>query len=371
MKYAKVVAAVVLCCLSVSCKDDDVDAARSFRMGFSPFPYDISLEAVEQTYSNISIHGDIINHHFDNGVPWVEALNGEPFSANIQGDWNFRKAFTPHHHQVLVSVAALNPDRNGMAKYRGDSDDMALPSPWDTYSFSSMEVRTAYTNYCKRTIEFFEPDYFNMNVEANLLHFLKPELWSDFLQFHQYVYQQLKSEFPQLTIFTSITGAHLLEGYFDGNDVSLQRLAALQLLEHSDLYGISFYPFLSKFLGAPYPENSLDQLFALSNKPIAIAETGYPAQTFNLEVEDGIVVTIEGTPQKQDAYLNDMLTACSSADVRFVIYFCVRDYDQMWQGAGSPTNIFIAWRDTGLLDENGQERMALTTWKAYFQKPLR
>jgi hypothetical protein len=225
-----------------SCDDDNPPSSRSFRMGFTPFPYDISLEAVEETYSNITTNGDIINHHFDNGVPWVEAFSGSPFSDNVMNDWTYRKAHTPASLKVCLSVSALRTERDGLALYRGSLDDMDLPDPWNTYSFANTEVRDAYLNYCKRIIDFFQPDYFNMNVEANLLHFMDPSQWTGFMQFHQHVYQNLKSAYPDLPVFCSITGAHLLDNYFDGKDASLERLAALQLLEYSDMYALSFLP---------------------------------------------------------------------------------------------------------------------------------
>ena len=358
--------------ISFACKEDDTssDPSRSFLMGFTPFPYDVTLEAVQETYSNISKHADIINHHFDNGVPWEEALRGQAFSSNILSDWNFRKGNTPSSSKVLVSVSVLNGERNGLAKYRGQTDDEPLTYPWNTYSFSHPDVRLAYVNYCKRLIEFFNPEYFNMNIEANLLYHNNPTLWNDFVSFHEYVYKELKLSHPNLSIFSSVSGTHLLEGYFDGNDVLAQRVAANQILEFSDLYGISFYPYLSKVLGNPYPSNTFDELFGLNTKPIAIAETGYPAQNFNINMS-GVSVSIQSDESKQQQYVEDLMEACSKRDTKLIINFIVRDYDELWKYLGSEENITIAWRDTGFLNEQGKERSGFSVWKNYFKKPLK
>jgi hypothetical protein len=370
MKFVKSVFLFALFFLSISCHEDKPKPSRSFYMGFTPFPFDLSLEAVESTYSNITTNGDIINHHFDNGVPWTEALNDNAFSDNVMNDWNFRKQHTPSTHRVYLSVSALNPDRNGLALYHGASDNLPLESPWNTYSFSSNEVKTAYLNYCKRIIDFFEPDYFNMSIEANLLHFLEPTKWTDYVQFHQYIYESLKSAYPSLPIFCSITGAHILEGYFDGSDVSLERLAALQILAYSDMFAISFYPYISKYLGNPYPKESFDELFKISSKPLAIAETGYPAQSFTMDTNNS-QVTVESDEAKQDLFINDLLKSCNEHNATFVISFVVRDYDQLWEDLGSKNDITIAWRDSGLIDEQGRERESFATWKDYFARPLR
>jgi hypothetical protein len=336
-------------------------------MGFTPFPYEISLEAVNTVYAHLNTDADIINHHFDNGVPWVEALTGAPFHQQIVDDWNFRKEKTNANHKVYLSLGPLNFTRNGLAAYRGAADNMPLPAPWDTYRFSQPPVKTAYLNYCKRSIDFFQPDYFNMAIEGNLLYALNPPLWNDFLEFHQYIFEQLKLAYPDLPVFTSIVGAQLLPDFIDGNDHVQQRLAALQLLEHSDYYGISFYPFMSKYLGNPFPEAAWDELFEISDKPIAIAETGYPAQTFSMNPGSGLV-TVESDQAKQQKFVQDMLEACERRKALFVIQFVIRDYDQLWAEIGSPTDINIAWRDTGLYDENGVGRSALTTWKNYLAR---
>jgi hypothetical protein len=228
-------------------------------------------------------------------------------------------------------------------------------------------VKTAYLNYCKRAIDFFEPDYFNMAIEANLLYVNNQLVWSDYLELHIYIYQELKSAYPDLPIFTSVVGAYLLEDFIEGNDHVQQKLAVLQLMDYSDYYGISFYPYLSAYLAKPYPENALEDLFSISTKPLAIAETGYVAQSFSINNGAGLT-TIESDPIKQQKYISDLLTACENRQTKFVINYAIRDYDQLWVKIGSPTDINIAWRDSGLYDENGNPRPALTTWKEFLSK---
>ncbi|NOG49226.1 MAG: hypothetical protein HND48_07100 [Chloroflexi bacterium] len=49
------------------------------------------MEAVQYTYDRIAEDADLIVQHFDNGVPWPEALDGAPFAQAIQDDWAFRR----------------------------------------------------------------------------------------------------------------------------------------------------------------------------------------------------------------------------------------------------------------------------------------
>lgn len=358
----------------LSCNKDTPTPAtetRTFYLGFTPFPYEATLAAVEYSYLKIGQDADIINHHFDNQVPWVEAEKNSPFHANIINDWAYRKANTPVGHKKYLSVGSLNLLRNGLADYRAEKEDMLLPAPWNTYKFSDQPVKAAYLNYCKRIVDFFKPDYFNMAIEANLLYYNRPDLWNDYMVFHQYVYTQLKLTYPTLTLFSSVTGIQMIDGALTGNDYLKQREAAKQVLAFSDLYGLSFYAYLSNYLGNPYPAGIFKELFSLSDKPLAVAETGYTAQTFTIEAQPGAFVTINSDADKQEKYFRDLFEACTERKALFVINFVVRDYDQLWKSVGSPTDLAIAWRDTGLYDENGNARKAYDTWKLYLARPYK
>lgn len=350
-----------------SCNKDDDPQTRSFYIGFTPMPYEISEQSADYTYEKIESDADIINHHFDTGVPWDEALRDLPFHQNIVEDWNFRKTKTSPSHKVYLSVSPLNSLRTGLASYRGESLNMSLSPPWDSYTFSHPDVRTAYLNYCHRIIDFFEPDYFNMAIEANLFFVNKPDQWSSYLNFHELIYNELKKSYPDLPIFSSVAGAYLLPDFIDDNDHVEQRLAVLQLMAYSDYYGISFYPYLSTFLGNPYPANTFDELFSISDQPVVISETGYAAQSFTMDAGSN-VITIVSDQDKQQQYIKDLLQACERRKALFVINFAVRDYDQLWKQIGSPSGIDIAWRDSGLYDENGVPRPALSTWKQYLAR---
>ena len=60
---------------------DSVEAAakeRAFRMGFTAFPHDMTLEGVTAAKNFVRDNADILSVHFE-GVPWLEAHTGKPF----------------------------------------------------------------------------------------------------------------------------------------------------------------------------------------------------------------------------------------------------------------------------------------------------
>lgn len=340
---------------------------RPFLLGFTPFPYAISVEAVDYTYAALAAEGDLMVHHFDNGVPWPEALDGN-ITAHIQDDWNYRRAKTPAGHTVMVALTPINFERTGLAPYRGTADDQPLPSPWDSYGFDHPAVAAAYLNYVEEAIAFFQPDYLNIGIEVNLLARNNPSQWEPYLALHRAVYAALKADHPALPIFVSLTGIDLLEGYTDA-DPAMQRRAFADIIAYTDIFALSMYVYFTRYMTAEIPADMFDKLAALTDRPLAVAETGYPAQTFSIQISAEARLTFESDAARQEAFIRFLLAEAAQHNFLFVINFIVRDYDALWEQIGAPEDISIAWRDTGLFDEEGAERPALAVWRAWLALP--
>ncbi|MBZ0275376.1 MAG: hypothetical protein K8I60_04495 [Anaerolineae bacterium] len=340
-------------------------APRHFHLGFTPFPYDISLEAVHYTYETIATNADMIVHHLDNGVPWVEALSGAPFSDHLMNDWDDRMARTPDGMTVFLTLTPISINRDGLAPYRGTADDMPLPSPWDSYAFNDPDVKTAFLNYVLRAVDFFHPDYLAIGIESNLLLNKAPEKWDAYLELHQYVYTEVKARYPDLPVMATLFGLSFLDGYRSEDNHADQMAALDQIMPYSDFFALSLYPYMSRYMTGPLPPTLFDALFSLSDKPLAISETGYPAQTFSLF--NG-TLTFESTPEKQAAYIESLLAEADARQMVFVNNFILRDYDALWEKIGGG-DLATVWRDTGLFDEDGSARLALDVWRAALARP--
>lgn len=344
---------------------DDQFAPRPYLLGFTPFPYDTTTSAVADTYAGIARDADLITHHFDEGIPWPEALANTDYSLNIQNDWQWRRNNTPANHHVYVAITPANISRDGLALYRGEQNDMPLPAPWDTYTFDHADVKAAFLNYAIDVIEYFQPDYFAIGIEVNLLLTNTPAHWQPYLSLHRHVYSELKLRYPDLPIFASVFGVALLEGYRAEDDHAAQRLALQSLMQYSDYYAIALYPFMSKYLTNSIPNAMYTDLFSLSDKPIAIAETGYPAESFS--IMNG-TLQFNSTPAKQRNFIERLLREAEQRNFVFVTNFIWRDYDAIWEKMGRP-DIAAIWRDTGFYDAAGVPRDALQYWKDMLSRP--
>lgn len=333
---------------------------RRFSMGFTPFPWDISLEAVATTYEGIVTCGDMIAHHIEGGVPWPEALEDKPFSTHLENDWRLRKERTPKDYMVYVALNCLNMGRNGVALYHGEREDMPLPDAFKDKQLNDPAVKTAYLNYCRRAVKHFNPDYLAIGIEVNELTYNTPEMWPGFVELYTYVYGELKKSNPALPIFATMTLHSLLR-----EDVKeLQREKIKQFLPLNDIAGISFYSFINT-LGKPErPQEAFDWLHNfIEGKPIAITETAFPAESTRLGDEQA---TLPGDPENQAAYVETLLDNAKRNDYLFVVWFLYRDYDALWEKIkATAPGWAVAWRDSGMVDGEGNRRPALDVWKRF------
>jgi hypothetical protein len=343
-------------------------AERAFYMGFTPFPYDVGAAAVTDTAAQLPRNADLIAHHLDEGIPWVEALSGEPLGTALADEWAYRRA-TSGDLQMYVAITPIDISRSMMAPYYGSGGVEALPAPWNAYTFDHPDVKAAYLAYARRVIDYFEPDYLAIGIEANGLLTNRPDAWPAYLALHQHVYTRLKADHPDLPIMVSLVGTALLEGYTDTDDHAAQMTALAAILPYTDYFALSLYPYLSVYTTESLPADLFDRLTALSDKPLAIAETGYPAQSFTVTLPDG-PYTFASTPAKQAAYMSLLLEAAQAYEFRFVVNFILRDYDRVWEALGRDETLAI-WRDTGIYDEVGTLRPAGELWLDWLARPVR
>lgn len=338
---------------------------RPFYMGMTPNPYEYTPEAKEETYRILDEHTDIIVHHFDSGIPWPEALRGEPYKEQVEKDLRYRTAKLGEGRRVYLAIAPLDHQRSHLAGYWGESPSMPRTGEWKDKAYDDPEVITAYLNFCRDLIGRFEPQYFNYGVEANLS-WTDPEdpAFRSFLAFAERVYTTLKAEYPDLPVFLSLVKKGPVE---PPAAVEINR----RLLQYSDLVAVSTYPFLVD-LGSLEADPAYmpgDWFYSMASldpgKPFAVAETGYIAE--DLYVPDSEVL-LKGTEEWQADYVRLLLRECDALDTEFVTWFVPRDYDRaseyLKEVGGFPEWVHL-WRDCGLLDGEGRARESLGVWDAW------
>lgn len=335
---------------------------RSFYMGFTGFPYDLTSAALQKTYKDVNEHGDIYLNHLDHGVPWQEALVGAPFPNEVQTTLYEAVEARRPGNKFFLSATATSQERNKIANYWNDhGTHQPLSGHWMDMPFDDPMVIKAYLNYCRRIIDFSDPDYFAYGIEINASFRENSRAFKAYLTFADTVYHTLKNEYPNLPIMLTFQ-----DQSFVNSRNELMELTS-RLLPYTDYIAMSTYPFWQY----DYPKRDADPtLFAVDwlkdfraldpNKPFAISETGYNAEDL---VIDNFGVRIRGTEEWQKEYVLKLLRQAEELKASFVCWFVFRDYDLLYDKYYSQDDLTKIWRDNGLIDGLGHERPAFQVWK--------
>ncbi|HVE41641.1 MAG TPA: hypothetical protein VNM14_17245 [Planctomycetota bacterium] len=338
---------------------------RSFAMGFTPFPYARTLQAVQDTWAVIGSDGDLVTFHFDDGVPWQPADEQTAYPTDYLNELNGQSAAAPPGQRRYLAITPINFLRTGLAQNRTGSGGVALTPPWDGYAFNDPHVIGAYTRHCEKMISIFHPDYMAFAVEVNLLAYFTPAKWAGFVTLAQSVYTSLKAAHPTLPIFMSLQA----DSYFV--DPVAQGAAIAQVLPYTDFIALSAYPYSMNADPANIRPDLFSTLAAMApSKPFAIAETGWAAE----DVTAPYPQVIPETPARQQAYVEFLLRECTKLDAVFINWFMTRDYDDLWTAEIQflPDNSLVRlWKDIGLYDGAGNPRPALATWRSTLALPRR
>ena len=351
---------------TLSAQDEET---RCYYMGFTPFPWDTTVDAIMDTAQFIVENGDIISQHLEQGVPWTEALDDNSFHPNMMKDWQGRKDISKNK-KIFLSLTPLNEGRNAMEMYRGKDEDMPVPKPFKDKVFNDPIIKKAYHNYCHRAVKFFQPDYLAIGIEVNELFRNSPNLWSPFVELYKDTYTELKKDYPDLPIFFTVSLHNLTNPSW--KDREKQQDEIKKLLEYTDILGISYYPFMAG--QSEKPTKTLDWIRKFTDKPLAITETGFPAEDIVLKTYK---MTISGSSEKQATYFKTLLKQGNQDGYLFVIAFLYRDYDALFKSIAPQLekraltlDIFSVWKDCGMVDENGVKRPSYDIWTSYFNRKV-
>ena len=344
----------------ISCSGDDNSPGpagnRDFAMGFTTWSFGPNQQDVDDTYAFIGNQADIYAEHIDNSIPWNAWINDLPlppeFTNEITGKANKKIA----GKKLLLSVSILNSNRDELA-----SDfDGSIP---DYTSFSDSDIENAYFKHISYLMDQFEPDYLVIAIEVNELRLRSPDKWDGYKTMINNVTQRVRQERSGLSIAESVSLHNLYEPDTDDPETYINDI--ISHMNQMDFAAISYYPFLKNQRTSEAFQQTLDFLHNRINRPIAFVETAHLAE--NLIIPN-LNVSIAGDPQEQNTYLETLLNNAETNDYEFIIWWAHRDFDALWETFPEEIkDLGQIWRDTGLLDENGEERPAFETWKSRFE----
>ena len=336
-------------------------------MGFTPWPYDATQMAVDDTNQRIQDSGDMVAHHITVGVPWEAALNQTPYHPNVEAEIAGRLNMLQPGKAVFLAIDSLNQNRDALAPNWGASFNEPLPSPWDTRPFDNLFVSAAYTNFAIDLIFRFRPLYFNYGTEISELMLNDPVAFDQYVEFARVTYTVLKAIHPGVQMMVSIAikspGSAEMATIAAGFD---------RIRDYVDVVGVSAYPYVffdhaDKGNPANLPGDWLSQIQDIAQgKPIAVTENGWAAEDL---VIPAFSVNVPSNENFQADYAARMLSESEQLGMEFVIWWTLTDFDAFWDGDLNQDPVARIWRDIGLVDENLVNRPSFAIWQNWYGRP--
>ncbi len=347
--------------INSECKEgDEVESIdeRQFEMGFSTWSFGPGSQDREKTYDFIFENGDIYSEQVDDRIPWTAWINDEPLPEEFVDDINFRVSQADQSKQMILSVSLLNTGRDDIIEdWNGESISYS--------TISDLEIEDAYFSHLCYLIDRFNPDYLVAVMEANdLLINGSQQKWIEYQLLMDKIRPRIRSKYPDLKISESITLHNFYNPEVDNPDDFIEELSAY--MSKSDFAAISFYPFFKGLHSKRDFQKAFDFLHEQVNLPIAFIETTHLPEDLSISSFD---LNIKSDECEQKDYLEILLKNADDHNYDFIIWWAHKDFDKLWDTFPEEVkDIGKLWRDTGLIDEDGNERAAFSTWKDAFRK---
>ena len=336
---------------------------RPFYMGFTLWPADLSDQGIQTAQEFAYAHGDIVSIVLIGGIPWPEALNGKPFSKNVQDSMSYRP---PAGKKLFLSISPLDRDRRALSPYWGDKDNLPLPKPWDKEPLNSPRVKKAYLNFLLRAVQTMRPDYLAIGVESNVLLTREPAKWRQFKELYRDSYRALKKAHPTLPVFFTTEVLHYKKLTKEAKGTDQER-EVTELMKQSDLFAMSVYPHMSTELPRPIPGNFFD-FASRFKKPIAVSESGMTSRNVPMR-SYGLV--LNGSDVDQEQFTELLLKTAASNQYEFVINFATTDFERLVAKLRPPQDdIARIWAFTGMQTGDKKPKPAQAQWDAYLRAKL-
>ncbi len=345
--------------------------------GFTAFPHDYTEQSADQVHALVLPNETLYAQHMDQCLPWYEVVAGAPFPKWLQGDLaeiNSRKTAK----QVLyVAMTPTANDRVSLAAACGAEEGQERDPPPEIAGqpFDSPAIEAAYLAYVRRIIDTLKPAYVNIGIEMSELALEHPDQWPAFERLFRSTVDGLRQSHPKVKVGLEL----VLQSIMKPAVGDMVKPAA----EYGDYVGISFYPYGSAFgeaRGAPALPPPPEQwrtpfrfLRGWTNKPVAIAETGYASADERIDAAGGL--DFPGDPALQQAFLTDLIDEAVHERWLFVVWFVPVDYTKLLaklEAMGIGADWMKIWVRAGLWDSDLNPKPAFGVWPQWrSQKSIR
>ena len=323
-------------------------SARSFMMGFSSLPRELSADSYADAIDFAGDNGDIVL--IQRTVPWSNFLPGADISDDTANNTaSERDAIAAND---LALFFAIDPTDGATGRDRL----VDLPLSHAGKRFDDADVRAAFVSYAEYVAINYKPAYLALGVEMNLYYEKNADDFENFKSLYSAAYDVVKAASPdtQVTVTLQYEDLQALLPREDTHFADWQLVKAFE--PKMDVAAISTYPSFAFGDAAAIPENYYSQLRAFTDKPIVIAEMGFSSAPGQQGLNSG-------TEAAQAAFLERVLDDAGRLSMPAVVWFAI------WDPAYARDTAFSAFQSIGLRRTDDTGKPAWNAWAAAARRP--
>ncbi len=319
------------------CQKDETKAARGFSL--SPFGFPLDFSKIYEFFSEAST--------FQNGAVmwngnWRDSLaeSGEipAAAAAIESVKNY--CFTPY---------AVFGWKSGTTLFLDHPDNA-------TNNWTNINTRAAMKNMLVAYVTTYKPKFIFLGNETDFFYEAYQADYANWLTFYNDAYDAIRAASPSTLVGPVFNFEHIAgQGTLTGWTTAYWGALTDHDFTRVDVVGVTVYPFFEHANAADVPVDYLQPLIdRIAGKPIAITETGWPAESLG-----GFAPGWTMSEAEQVTYISRMSAFLSGHDVRILNWL---NLNQMVDYCSSCD----AWKIFGsvsLKDADGKARPARAAWK--------
>ncbi|NNK18983.1 MAG: hypothetical protein HKP49_07495 [Maribacter sp.] len=323
-------------------------------MGFTTWSFGPTVQDVNNTYAFIENNSDIYTEHIDNKIPWNSWMNNSALPAEFTNEIAGRADKKIEDKLLLLSVSLFNSNRDELA----EDFDGTIPA---YTNLNDIEIEDAYFRHIDYLVSQLRPDFLVIVIEVNEFRLRAESKWEAYKILIGNVKARIAQVYPDLPISESISLHNLYDSDVPNPTEYIDE--TVEYMNQMDFVAISFYPFLKNLNSQNDFQQAFDFLHSNISKPIAFVETSHIAEDL---IVPNLNLSLSGDEIEQNIYLETLMENAAERNYEFVIWWAHRDYDALWETFPAEVkDIGQLWRDSGLIDEDGNERLSKTTWDNY------
>lgn len=322
--------------------------ARSFLMGFSSLPRELSADSYADTIDFAGDNGDLVL--IQRTVPWSNFFPGATISDETANNTaSERDAIADNDLSLFF---AIDPTDGASGRDRL----IDLPVSHTGKRFDDPDVRTAFVSYAEYVAINYKPAYLALGVEMNLYYEKNRDDFENFKTLYSAAYDVVKAASPQTQVTVTLQYEDL-QALLPREDTHFADWQLVRAFEPKmDVTAISTYPSFAFADPASIPANYYSQLRAFTDHPIVIAEMGFSSAPGQQGLNSG-------SEPAQAAFVERVLDDAEALPIEAVVWFAI------WDPTYARDTAFSAFQSIGLRRADDTGKPAWNAWAAAARRP--